>query len=44
MFRAKLFTLLKTYNCETLAADAAAGGIIALLSTMTFAIAGGPGK
>ncbi len=44
MFRPKLFTLLKTYNRSTLAADAVAGvtvGIIALPLAMAFAIACG---
>ncbi|WP_372807547.1 SulP family inorganic anion transporter [Pontiella sp.] len=44
MFRPKLFTLLKTYNRSTLAADCAAGvtvGIIALPLAMAFAIASG---
>ncbi|WP_372846851.1 SulP family inorganic anion transporter [Pontiella sp.] len=44
MFRPKLFTLLKTYNRSTLAADAAAGvtvGVIALPLAMAFAIASG---
>src|SRR6056300_734128 len=44
MFRPKLFTLLKTCNRETIAADILAGitvGIVALPLAMAFAIASG---